>query len=177
VGLNNTTQILPSFYHQTGFLTSVVFSIYIHYEDLEKKKKRDKLHWTRNAGKTAIPNGHGVNLFLADACPLLCKLSTRQIAQTPDNGGSRASLRGCLYGVLNHPIVSVPNQPEIPAFVASVFIRRTMGDASCDRKRRRGPSCFRRNYPRRDNTVRRLAAPFGRLDCHENIRILEERER
>jgi len=67
--------------------------------------------------------------FLADACPLLCKLSTRQITQTPDNGGSRASLHSCLYGVLNHPIVSVPNQPEIPAFVASVFIRQTMGDA------------------------------------------------
>jgi len=31
--------------------------------------------------------------------------------------------------VLNYPIVSVPNQPEIPAFVASVFIQREMRDA------------------------------------------------
>lgn len=90
---------------------------------------------------------------------------------------ARVCLRRCLYGVLNHPIVSVPNQPEIPAFVASVFIRRTMGDASCDRKRRRGPSRFRRNYPRWDNTIRCLAASSGRLDCHENIQISEKRER
>lgn len=56
----------------------------------KKKKKTDKSHWTRNAGETAIPNGHGVNLFLADACPLLCKLSTRDRLRNRLTMGDRA---------------------------------------------------------------------------------------
>lgn len=99
-----------------------------------------------------VANDNGVNLFLADACPLLCKLSTRQIARTLDNGGSDArarELRDDPHELLNHPIVSVPNQPEIPAFVASVFTKRATRDArdvmERKKKTRRGPSTFRRN--------------------------------
>lgn len=72
--------------------------------------------------------------------PLLCKLSTRQIAQTPDNEGiARESAWLSPYeGGLNHPIVSVPNQPEIPAFVASVFSREgyERGETRWTRKKR-----------------------------------------
>lgn len=55
--------------------------------------------------------------------------------------GDRARVSACPscpYWVLNYPIVSVPNQPEIPAFVASVFIRRATRDARCEMRDEKG---------------------------------------
>jgi len=110
-------------------------------------------------------------------------------------GDSRACESECAVPIRtpSHSIVSVLGQPEIPAFVASVFplsgLRemREMRDASEKKKKQkinkwkkwRGASAFRRNWPRRDNAERRLTAPLRsiRLSWKYSFIIGNERER
>jgi len=91
-------------------------------------------------------------------------------ANALDNGGfARACESECAVPIRasSHSIVSVLGQPEIPAFVASVFTKwaaRDARDAMHKKKEKkekkwRGASAFRRNWPRRDNAERRLTAP------------------
>ena len=85
-----------------------------------RKEGRDGLE--RGDARTQFERLLPANLLFAGACPLLCKSASR-LRQTVDNGGIVVQV-GEPHGVASHPIVSVPNQPEIPAFVASVFTSR-----------------------------------------------------
>lgn len=129
--LLGTRSILPAFVSSPFFFASKHLgarSTARVYPNNRNRKESRSLETDAFARDTEPPSDSiqrllSANLVLAGACPLLCKSASR-LRQKVDNGGIAAQVYVVPTGCCRHPIVSVPNQPEIPAFVASVFTRR-----------------------------------------------------